>query len=215
MAAIVKLYHGGEECNTYVLGEKDSPCVVIDPGYNLHGSLDNYIEKHHKTVLGYLVTHGHFDHIQGLITLTHRAPVFMAEKDVACLQDPFLNGSADLKGEELRIEGIQPYPVDDEDEIRLGSYVFKVILTPFHTRGSCCFYLEKEGVLFSGDTLFHLGVGRSDLPGGCPKEMIGSLRKLAALPIATKVYPGHGESTDIKNELVFNPYFSGLRNLKR
>lgn len=215
MAPIAKLYHGGEECNTYVIGEEGKPCVIIDPGYNKHGSLDSYIEKHHQQVLGYLLTHGHYDHIEGLASLTHQAPVFMSEEDLPCLTDPVLNGSAELKGEEVNLPQIEPYSVDDEDEIRLGSFLFKVILTPFHTKGSCCFYWEKEGVLFSGDTLFHLGVGRTDLPGGCPREMDESLRKLACLPLSTKVYPGHGESTDIKNELVFNPEFSGLSYLKR
>jgi hydroxyacylglutathione hydrolase len=207
MVNIVKLYHGGEECNTYVLGKEGEPCVVVDPGYNENGSLDNYIERHHKTCLGYLITHGHYDHIQGLMSLKHQAMVFMAEDDIDCLSDPYLNGSNELKGEEVRIDNIQPYALDDEDEIRLGSFLFKVILTPFHTKGSCCFYLESDKVLFSGDTLFKLGIGRTDLPGGSSRTIGESLHKLACLPIDVKVYPGHGETTTIKNELAYNPDF--------
>jgi hydroxyacylglutathione hydrolase len=209
MVNIVKLYHGGEECNTYVVGKEGEPCVVIDPGYNVNGSLDNYIEKHHHTCRAYLITHGHYDHIQGLASLTHQAPVFITEEDEACLEDPHLNVS-DLGGQELVISGLTPYLVDDEDEIKLGNLIFKVIATPFHTAGSCCYYLESEQVLFSGDTLFHLGIGRTDLPGGSDKTVDSSLRKLACLPLSTKVYPGHGESTTIKNELAFNEAFQGL-----
>jgi len=202
---IAKLYGVGEDCNTYVIGEEKQPCVIVDPGDNDKGSLDRYIEKHHGYCLGYLITHGHCDHIAGLKTLTHQATVFMMAEDVPCLRDPDLNVSRSLFGKDgLTIDNIEPYELDDEDEIKLGSWIFKVIATPFHTRGSCCFYVEDEGVLFSGDTLFHLGIGRSDLPGSCPRETGMSLRKLGALPLSTKVYPGHGEMTSIKTELALN-----------
>jgi hypothetical protein len=95
---ISKLYHGGEECNTYVLGEEGQPCVVVDPGYNENGSLDNYIEKHHGYCLGYLITHGHCDHIAGLKSLTHQATVFLMAEDEECLHDPDLNVSRSLFG---------------------------------------------------------------------------------------------------------------------
>jgi hydroxyacylglutathione hydrolase len=202
---IVQLYGTGEDCNTYVLGEEGKPCVIVDPGNNENGSLDRYINKHHGYCLGYLITHGHCDHIAGLKSLEHRANVFMMAEDVACLNDPDLNVSRSLFGKDgLIIDNVVPYELDDEDEIKLGEWIFKVIATPFHTRGSCCFYVEAEKVLFSGDTLFHLGIGRSDLPGSCPRETAESLRKLAALPISTVVYPGHGERTSIKTELAFN-----------
>jgi len=204
---INRLYHGGQECNTYVLGEEGEPCVIIDPGYNANHSLDVYIEKHHSRCLGFLLTHGHYDHIQGLENLLHPAPVFMGEADVPYLNDIRLNGSIDLSGHEVLLSGITPYRLDDEDEIKLGSLVFKVIGTPFHTPGSCCFYVEQKQVLFSGDTLFHLGIGRTDLPGGSNRAITSSLQKLARLPIDVKVYPGHGPTTTIKNELAFNDAF--------
>jgi glyoxylase-like metal-dependent hydrolase (beta-lactamase superfamily II) len=73
--------------------------------------------------------------------------------------------------------------------------------TPGHTEGSTCFYLPAEGILFSGDVLFSGAVGRVDLPGGDPRQMEQSLRRVAALPPGTRVYPGHGPPTTIGNEL--------------
>jgi hydroxyacylglutathione hydrolase len=131
------------------------------------------------------------------------------------LTDPDLNVSRGLFGQEgLVLDNIEPYELDDEDEIRLGDEVFKVIATPFHTKGSCCFYVEKEAVLFSGDTLFHLGIGRSDLPGAAPKEISSSLRKLAALPISTKVYPGTRRNDEHQDRIGLQSRFAG-NNLGR
>jgi hydroxyacylglutathione hydrolase len=208
---IAKLYHGGEECNTYVIGEKGQPCVIVDPGYNAKGCLDDYINRHHKVCLGYLLTHGHYDHIQGLATLTHQAQIFLLEEEKEFLLDSGLNLSQEASNQDLVLERVNTYLLDDQDEVRLGAFLFKVIATPFHTRGSCCYYLEKENALFSGDTLFHLGIGRTDLPTGSEKTVASSLRRLATLPISTKVFPGHGENTTIKNELAFNDAFSNLR----
>lgn len=209
---IAKLAFDPEACNTYIVGEEGKPCIVIDPGSNANGSLDNYIEKHHKICLGILLTHGHFDHIGGLRTLKHLATVFMGEDDIPCLEDGKLNGSGffDL-AEAVDVKGIEPYALDDEDEIKLGGYLFKTIATPFHTKGSVCYYLQSAKTLFTGDTLFHLGIGRTDMPGGSERTIDSSLRKLLALPPATKVCPGHGENTTLGNEFAYNEAFQRLK----
>jgi glyoxylase-like metal-dependent hydrolase (beta-lactamase superfamily II) len=209
---IAKLEFDRNACNTYLVGAEGQPCVVIDPGSNAKGSLDNYIEKHHRLCLGILLTHGHFDHIGGLRTLKHRATVFMGEADIPCLEDGKLNGSGffDLS-EAVEVKGIEAYALDDGDEIKLGGYLFKVLATPFHTKGSVCFYLPGEKALFSGDTLFHLGIGRTDMPGGSERTIDASLRKLLSLPPETKVYPGHGENTTLGNEFAYNEAFQRLK----
>ncbi|MCR4562453.1 MAG: MBL fold metallo-hydrolase [Bacilli bacterium] len=204
---IQRLYHGGYECNTYVVGNEGEPCFVIDPGYNIDSSLDRYIDKHHRgIVMGYLLTHAHSDHIEGLLSLKHQAQIFLMREEEEVLYDPKKNLGVDFGDLDLGC-----YLLDDEDEIKLGQYLIKVIHTPFHTVGSCCYYIEEGGVLFSGDTLFHLSIGRTDFPTGSSKQVESSLRKLIKLPLDTRIYPGHNEKTTLENELRFNPF---LQNLK-
>ena len=87
----------------------------------------------------------------------------------------------------------------DEDDI-------KVIHTPFHTKGSVCYYFINNKLLFSGDTLFKMSVGRDDLPGAIPSKRRESLEKIKSLPIETKIYPGHGPNTVLKTEIEFNHF---------
>ncbi len=192
--------------NTYVIGDENSPCIVVDPGNNENGCLDRYVEKHHNgEVLAYLLTHGHYDHILGLASLKHKAKIYIHEEDEKFLTDDRYNL---LKG--LKIEGYEVQTVKDGETLKIGDCSFEVIHTPFHTGGSVCYYLEKENSLFSGDTLFHLSVGRSDLPGGNPRLMDSSLKKLMKLKDETKIYPGHEGISTLEAEKRLNPYLLGL-----
>jgi len=87
-----------------------------------------------------------------------------------------------------------------DEELSVAGLDFDIIHTPGHSKGSACLYLESEGVLFSGDTLFRAGHGRYDLPGGNVQELVKSLNMLLSLPGDTVVYPGHGEKTTIYEE---------------
>jgi glyoxylase-like metal-dependent hydrolase (beta-lactamase superfamily II) len=98
----------------------------------------------------------------------------------------------------------------DGDTIRFGRHLIKVIHIPGHSAGGSCFYLEKEGILISGDSLFAESIGRTDLPGGSQALLVVSIReKLLTLPPETRVFPGHGPATTIGHEKKYNPYLGG------
>jgi glyoxylase-like metal-dependent hydrolase (beta-lactamase superfamily II) len=130
------------------------------------------------------------------------------EDDASMLSRPESNLSAFVGG------NIELAPAEkllkDGDVVRAGSLSVKVIHTPGHTRGSVCFLVDEEGgnpVLFSGDTLFAGSIGRTDLPGGDEGTLLASLEKLARLPHATRVLPGHGPETTLGEERRRNPFW--------
>ena len=95
----------------------------------------------------------------------------------------------------------------DEQELDLAGFHIRVLPTPGHTPGGCCYYFPYENVVFSGDTLFCTSVGRTDFPGGSMSDIIRSIKeKLMTLPDRTTVYPGHNDVTTIENERMYNPY---------
>lgn len=97
--------------------------------------------------------------------------------------------------------------VKDGEEITIAGMTFRLIATPGHTKGSCCYYFEEDKLLISGDTLFQESVGRTDLPTGSMSTLVRSVKeKLLSLPEDVKVYPGHGEATSIGYEKAYNPF---------
>ncbi len=202
--------------NTYfVYRENGEEVIVIDPA--------DYGEKIYSTlkeqglrVAAILLTHGHFDHIWGVEALKEAAnaaaeengldavKVYACEAERELLQDVLKNVSADFH-RPCTVQADQ-YLADGE-ELRIGDITCKVIATPGHTEGGCCFYFEEEGFLISGDTLFEESVGRTDFPTGSMGVLVRSIReKLFELPDDTKVYPGHGEATTIGHEKKYNPF---------
>jgi len=97
--------------------------------------------------------------------------------------------------------------VKADTQIETAGFQVEIIPTPGHTEGGCCYYIGEEHVLFSGDTLFHNSIGRTDLPTGSGSELVRSVReKLLVLPEDTRVYPGHMEETTISHEKKYNPF---------
>ena len=194
--------------NTYVIGEKGGPCIVIDLG-STQTRVISYIKENHTSCLGILLTHGHFDHIRGLNNFVKEfnCTVFIDFNDKDFLIDSKLNGSKYSEENQVIVKTTNIYELDDEDEIKFGNgYLFKVIETPFHTNGSVCYLCEKENALFSGDTLFKGSIGRTDLPTGSERLVNSSLKKLLNLNPKLVVYPGHGETTTLEKEISSNPY---------
>lgn len=184
--------------NAYIVsrGGRDD-CVVIDPGDDF-SKLQRVLGG--RSVGAILLTHGHFDHIlaAGPLSEATGAPVYIHEADEEMLNDSVLNGYADLMGGFAQGPEVKAIPLGER--FSACGLDFTVLHTPGHSKGSVCLYLEDEGVLFSGDTLFEAGFGRTDLHGGDVRQMLSSLKALLKMPGDIRVYPGHGGMTTIAAE---------------
>ena len=200
--------------NTYFLTGENGECIVIDPG--LEG--EKIYEKLQDKGLcpAYiLLTHGHFDHARGVRVLQEKtgAKVACHRLDAPLLSDPERNVAATYyrgRGEEYPCARADLF-LEDGDEITLGSLSLRVLHTPGHTPGSVS-YLAEEA-LFSGDTLFADGVGRTDFPGGNNALLISSLNRLLTVNGDRRLLPGHGNSSTLEKAKLRIPQY--LTMLKR
>ena len=157
-------------------------------------------------VKGILLTHGHFDHIWGTNKLRELsgAPIYAYEEEKNLCEDAVTNVS-DQVGRPYTV--IPDRYLKDGEEITIADITCRLIATPGHTAGSCCYYFESDKILISGDTLFQESVGRTDLPTGSMSTLVRSVKeKLLPLPESVKVYPGHGDSTTIGHEKKYNAF---------
>jgi hydroxyacylglutathione hydrolase len=210
MAFILESFPVGPlQCNCSILGcEETKEAAVIDPGGDVEKILAR-IKEYGFTVKYLLHTHAHFDHITGSRQMKEAtgAKICLHEKD------KFLYDNLSMQCGLFGFKASEPLPIDqylsDEESLQIGKHKASVICTPGHTPGSICFNVEeKDGILFSGDTLFQGSIGRTDLWGGNFDEIIKSIStRLLTLEDSTLVVPGHGESTNIWTEKRENPFF--------
>ena len=203
------------QTNTYVVAaERGGAAVVIDAPPDPQG-IGGLLARHDLTPVAALVTHGHIDHVggvDGIVSPTVSAYLHPDDLDMA--RHP---------GEQLRrLLGADPFggtavvtapftDLVDDDLLELAGIRFRVLHTPGHTPGHCCFVLEDEGVLFSGDQLFAGSIGRTDLPGGSYPTLMASMAdRILPLPDETRVLPGHGPSTTLADERRTNPFLLEL-----
>lgn len=198
--------------NTYVVSDETHECVIIDCGA--------YYEEERKAITDYitgnglrpthlLATHGHWDHNLGIDTIFN---AFGLQVEAAA-EDEFLitdipHNFQSIIGAPLRRKFPAVGRFFDKDEvIRFGNHELQVLKTPGHSPGSVVFYCAQEHIVFTGDTLFRMSVGRTDFEGGSYEALMNSLNQiLANLPVETIVLPGHGPQSTIGEELRFNPY---------
>jgi len=195
--------------NTYVVGDPASKeAVVIDPG----GESDKILAEVKKKgwrVTHLFHTHGHGDHLMGTPDMKEAtgAKLWIHQDDAH-----YLDIAAKNMSEAFGLPVAAPKAdahYQDGQEIAVGGLKFKVLHTPGHTMGGVCFLVENS--LFSGDTLFALSIGRSDMPGGSSKTLLKSIKnKLLNLPDNTEVFPGHGDTTTIGQEKRQNPFLMDL-----
>lgn len=203
-------------CNCYVLAQhQGSDAIIVDPGQRAFGPLRRILDENRLTPAAVLLTHGHIDHIWSAqkVADTFGCPVFIHPQDRAMLTDPikgFGPRIAQVALGALFREPRQVVDLDrDGDTLDLGGIAVSVDHTPGHTRGSVCFRVEST--VFTGDTLFKGSVGRTDLPGGSGRDLLGSIvTKLLTLDDGTRVLPGHGEASTIGAERRTNPFLQGI-----
>ncbi len=196
--------------NTYVVYNDEKDCCIIDPGCYFPAeekALTDCVEANGLKPVYLLNTHCHLDHIfgnrfihkkYGLILHLHpleKAVLALGPASGNMWQMPFDNYDGDLKF------------IDEGDTIQLGNETFEILFTPGHSPGSICFYSKVHKFIISGDVLFNGSVGRTDLPGGSFDTLQQSIKtKMYMLPEDVIVYPGHGESTTIGDEMKTNPF---------
>ena len=194
----------GENCY-FVIDEETKETIIIDPGA-MADKLCGIIYQHELNVKAICLTHCHFDHSGAAEAIKNHtnAPICICQGEEVVADSAVYNLSK-MFGKAFTV----PYDrvFNDGEEVSFGNILFKVISTPGHTPGGGCFYFEKEGVLFSGDTLFLMSVGRTDFPGGDSNAIVESIRtKLFLLPYDTVVYTGHGQQTSIGYEMENNAF---------
>ncbi|RDU23945.1 MBL fold metallo-hydrolase [Anaerosacchariphilus polymeriproducens] len=199
---------GMVQTNCYIaVNSITKEAVIIDPADQAELLEKKITEKGVKPV-AILLTHGHFDHILAAEELagSYKIPVYAHGDECEILKTPSLNLST-MSHREVKME--PDVILKDNQEIELAGFQIRVLHTPGHTKGSVCYYMEEEEVLFSGDTLFQQSVGRTDFPTGSSVEIVRSIKeKLAILPDSVQVYPGHEGITSIGHEKKFNPFIA-------
>ncbi len=196
--------------NTYVVYNDEKDCCIIDPGCYFAAeekALTDFVEENGLKPVYLLNTHCHLDHIfgnrfihkrYGLILHLHPLEEAVLEFGPASAnmwQMPFDNYDGELKF------------INEGDTIQLGNETLEILFTPGHSPGSICFYSKPHKFIISGDVLFNGSVGRTDLPGGSFDTLQQSIKtKMYMLPEDVIVYPGHGDSTTIGDEMKTNPF---------
>jgi hydroxyacylglutathione hydrolase len=196
--------------NTYVVYNEKGQCCIIDPGCYFASeeqALKNFIEQNSLQPIYLLNTHCHLDHIFGnqFVHKTWDLPLHLNHLEKAVLdygpasgqlwQLPFVNYDGEL------------IFIDEGEIVRIGEDELYVLFTPGHSPGHLSFYSKENKFVISGDVLFEGSVGRTDLPGGDFTILEESIKtKLYTLPEDTIVFPGHGDSTTIGDEMKTNPF---------
>ncbi|MDH3425668.1 MAG: MBL fold metallo-hydrolase [Acidimicrobiia bacterium] len=209
------LWLAGTNCYVVALNG-GGPAVVVDAPPDLEGVV-GLLRKHDLAATALLLTHGHIDHTGssgGLARSTGAAVYLHRDDDFLCL-DPMsqmrslFGGMPPEAGDLAPPETLERFT--DGSMLELAGLSVEVRHTPGHTPGHCCFYLESEGLLLSGDQLFAGSVGRTDFPYGNHDQLMASMEaKVLTLPDDTEVLPGHGPRTTLAAERRTNPFLAEL-----
>ncbi len=199
---IISFSLGQLQANCYFIINENN-CLIIDPADDASFILEE-LQRRKLKLVAMLATHGHFDHIMatGEIQMNYDVPLYISKKDIFLVKR--LNETAKY------FLGFDPHALKpkkleymQEGNFQIKNFELRIITTSGHTPGSCCFYFEKEKIIFTGDTLFKQGIGRFDFSYSNKKDLKRSLERLLKLPREVIVYPGHGEKTNINDSSDF------------
>ena len=195
-----------EENCWLVIDDIAGEAVFVDPGDEADLLLDA-LEKSGARLTAIWLTHAHFDHVGAVAAIKrrHNVPVYLHPLDNTLYG--FAESSAARWGLSLEQPPAPDRTLAEGDTVRVGSLAFTVMHAPGHAPGHVVFH--GNGVALSGDCLFAGSIGRSDLPFCNPAHLAASLERIAALPAATVVHPGHGPTTSVGVERETNPFLSG------
>lgn len=195
------------QANCYILAAKvQSGAIIIDPGDQEH-KIRSLLNKYKLKPEFIINTHGHIDHIGS--DDKFGVPIYIHIKELPLLNNPELNMSGFL-GSSYRIKS-EIKTVEEGSLLELDNIQLEVIHLPGHTPGGIALLMKKpkDKIVFTGDSLFRLSIGRTDFPGSDGNELINSIKeKLLKLPDDTVIYPGHGPSSTIGEEKKNNPFLN-------
>ncbi len=196
--------------NTFLLYDEYGVCLIVDPGMETAEERDDlvrFIERYALKPVRLINTHCHVDHVMGNRFIFNRYGLL---PEIHLDELPMLDSVVDYAptmGFDYDSSPVPQVFLEDGDEIVVGKYVLKIMLTPGHSPGHVCLYQPEQNFLIGGDVLFRGGIGRTDLPQGNYKDLLYSIEtKLLGLPDDCVVYPGHGEDTTIGFERAHNPF---------
>lgn len=202
---IAKFILGSMQTNCYfIIDENTKSCIIVDPADDIDIIMQKLADKGLKCEK-IILTHGHFDHMLALEELREKtgAPLYIHEADNEMLLDPEKSLMSFYAGSKKTCRSADVL-LKDGDIINFHGNEIKVMHTPGHTNGSCCFLIGTH--LISGDTLFRGSIGRYDFYGGDYETILASLKKLSELETDYRIYPGHGPSTHLSYEKEYNLY---------
>ena len=196
--------------NTYIAYDETKECIIVDPGCydeNENSILKTFIEQENLKPVALVNTHCHLDHIFGnkFVADTYNLSPVMHKLDLPMLE--YAPMAASKYGVHLgEIPEVTNF-IEEGDVVKFGNSEFEIIFTPGHAPGHVCLVNKKENITLSADVLFHLSIGRTDLPMGDHETLLSSIReKLFTLDPEMVIYPGHGPKTTIGFEKANNPF---------
>ena len=200
---VFRIINGKVESNVYI-ATYNNQTYIIDPGFDYNG-IFTYIEENKLKVKAILLTHGHYDHCSALdqVATKYNCPAYMDLSDMIFIES--LNSKVKaVKGMSIKLNTLI------QDIHQMNNPDIRILSSPGHSPGSVVIEFKNELSLFVGDTIFKQSVGRVDLPGSSPSALDESLMMIVSFPSKTVIYPGHGEKTNVEDELKYNPFIQKI-----